>query len=90
MRGVEVSRRVLGALAVAAMAAACGEGGRSDYAKDADSGAAAPATVQDTTGLGRAPDSTAGVTKGVQEAGARGVPAGDTLAARTKGAKKAP
>ena len=60
----------LAALAAVALLAACGtEGGRSDYVKDGDTGAAAPATVVTPNAPG-APDSTAGMS---QRAGAPGV-----------------
>jgi len=53
---------------------ACTKGGRSDYVKDADTGAAAPATTP-TVDNPQAPDSTAGVS---ERTGKRGV-AGDTM-----------
>ena len=56
---------------------ACTEGGRSDYVKDGDTGAAAPAT-RPTLDNPSAPDSTAGVS---QRTGQRGV-AGDTLGSK--------
>lgn len=68
------------ALLAALALAACTKGGREDYVKDADSGAASPATVQ-TVNSPNAPDSTAGVSQRA------GVPAaaGDTNAARNTG-----
>jgi hypothetical protein len=64
-------------VALSAALAACGgtKSGRSDYVRDADSGAAAPATRLTPDASSR-PDSTAGVS---QRTGRRGV-AGDTLA----------
>ena len=70
------------ALCAATLAlAACGgsSGGRSDYAKDADTGAAAPATVPKVDAPG-APDSTAGVS---ERTGSR-APSGDTLGSKGK------
>jgi hypothetical protein len=60
--------------------AACTTGGREDYVKDGDSGAAAPAATQ-TVNAPVAPDSTAGVSRRT------GVPssAGDTNTATGKG-----
>jgi hypothetical protein len=62
-------------LAAALALTACTKGGREDYVKDADTGAAAPATVQ-TVNSPTTPDSTAGVSRrtGVPQA------AGDTNA----------
>jgi hypothetical protein len=69
------------ALAAAVALVACtSQGGRADYAKDGDSGAAAPATVQ-TVNSPNAPDSTAGVG---QRSGKPGM-AGDTNTARNTG-----
>lgn len=62
-------------LAAAAALAACTAGGREDYVKDGDSGAAAPATVQ-TVNTPITPDSTAGVSRRTGVPG----PAGDTTA----------
>ena len=62
-------------LAAALTLAACTQGGRDDYVKDGDSGAAAPATVQ-TVNSPTNPDSTAGVSR---RTGERNV-AGDTNA----------
>lgn len=56
---------------------ACTKGGRSDYVRDADTGAAAPATTP-TLDNPRAPDSTAGVS---ERTGKRGV-AGDTTGSK--------
>ena len=56
---------------------ACTKGGRSDYVKDADTGAAAPATTP-TLDNPQAPDSTAGVS---ERTGTRGV-AGDTMGSK--------
>ena len=59
----------LAAIAAIALLAACGtEGGRSDYVKDGDTGAASPATTPTPDNPG-APDSTAGMS---QRAGAPG------------------
>ena len=59
----------LASLATVALLAACGtEGGRSDYVKDGDTGAASPATVPTPDNPG-APDSTSGMS---QRAGAPG------------------
>jgi hypothetical protein len=63
------------AAAALALAACSTEGGRDDYAKDGDSGAASPATVQ-TVNQPTSPDSTAGVSR---RTGERGI-AGDTMA----------
>ena len=63
-------------LAAALAVAACAEGGRTEYANDGDTGAAAPATVP-TPDAPQAPDSTAGVS---DRTGRDGV-AGDTLGA---------
>ena len=68
------------ALLAAVTLAACTKGGREDYVKDADTGTAAPATVQ-TVNSPVAPDSTAGVS---QRSGTRAM-AGDTNAARGTG-----
>ena len=68
---VRGASRVAAALALAA----CTQGGREDYVKDADSGAAAPATVQ-TVNNPTNPDSTAGVSR---RTGERNI-AGDTNA----------
>ena len=54
--------RGLTLLGAAAALAACTAGGREDYVKDGDTGAAAPATVQ-TVNQPTAPDSTAGVSR---------------------------
>lgn len=62
-------------LAAALLAACTPAGGREDYAKDGDTGAAAPATVQ-TVNHPTVADSTAGVSR---RTGARGA-AGDTNA----------
>ena len=60
----------IAALATVALLAACGsEGGRGDYVKDGDTGAASPATVVTPDNPG-APDSTSGMS---QRAGAPGV-----------------
>ena len=61
--------------------AACGGsgGGRGDYVRDGDTGAAAPATTPTVNNPG-APDSTAGVSQRTGTAGA----AGDTLGAKKK------
>ena len=61
--------------AVALLAACVAEGGRGDYAKDGDSGAAAPAAVQ-TVNAPQTADSTAGVSRRTGAPGA----AGDTNA----------
>ena len=58
--------------------AACGKGGRTDYSESPDSGAVAPAMVQDTSLSRTYPDSTTG---GPDRTGKRGV-AGDTLSTR--------
>ena len=59
----------LPAIAAMALLVACGsEGGRSDYVKDGDTGAASPATVRTLDNPG-APDSTSGMS---QRAGAPG------------------
>ena len=61
--------------------AACGGsgGGRGDYVRDGDTGAAAPATTPTVNNPG-APDSTAGVSQRTGTAAA----AGDTLGAKKK------
>lgn len=68
----------LGATAVALGACGGSKGGRSDYVKDADTGAASPATTP-TLDRPEGPDSTAGVS---QRTGQRGV-AGDTLGSKS-------
>ena len=74
------SNAAVAALALAATLTAlgaCTKGGRDDYVRDGDTGAAAPATqlkVDNPSG----PDSTVGVS---QRTGARG-PAGDTTGAK--------
>jgi hypothetical protein len=65
-------------LGAAAALAACTAGGRDDYVKDGDTGAAAPATVQ-TVNQPTAPDSTAGVSRRTGTPGN----AGDTNTAPT-------
>jgi len=67
-------------LAAATALAACTKGGREDYAKDGDTGAASPAAAQ-TVNSPASPDSTAGVSRRT------GVPssAGDTNTAAGKG-----
>ena len=75
-----ISRGIVLLAAAGALAACDTQGGREDYVKDADSGAASPATVQTVTNPS-APDSTAGVS---QRAGVP-APAGDTNAARGTG-----
>ena len=81
MRRIAIVPGRLTTLALLVLAAACGtEGGRSDYANDGDTGAAAPAATY-TPDAPQAPDSTAGVS---ERTGRDGV-AGDTL-----GAKAAP
>lgn len=71
-----IARRALSLGAVATALSACvAEGGRGDYAKDGDSGAAAPATVQ-TVNAPQTADSTAGVSRRTGAPGA----AGDTNA----------
>ena len=62
------------AAAALALAACSTEGGREDYVKDGDTGAASPATVQ-TVNQPTSPDSTAGVSRRTGERGS----AGDTL-----------
>jgi len=73
--------RPLCAAALLLAAAACGgaEGGRTEYSRDADSGAAAPATQQTLSPNPAMGDSTEGVAPG--RLGAPAV-AGDTLGAR--------
>ena len=66
-----LSRGAAALLAAALLAACQAEGGREDYVKDADSGTAAPATVQ-TVNRPEAPDSTAGVSRRTGEKGATG------------------
>ncbi|HKG91876.1 MAG TPA: hypothetical protein VKA84_08300 [Gemmatimonadaceae bacterium] len=79
-----LARTLTAAAALLAALAACGtKGGRDDYAKDGDSGAAAPATVP-TPDASRPPDSTAGVS--TQTGRPQGV-AGDTLGGRHAPAK---
>jgi hypothetical protein len=76
---VRAAAAVAFGVALSATLAACGgtKSGRSDYVRDADTGAAAPAT-QLTPDAPNRPDSTAGVS---ERTGKRGV-AGDTLANR--------
>jgi hypothetical protein len=62
-------------VAAAAALAACTQGGRDDYAKDGDTGAAAPAAVL-TPNHPTTADSTAGVSRRTGERGS----AGDTTA----------
>jgi len=74
---------------VAALAAIVGcdaKGGRTDYSKSPDSGAAAPATKLDTSLTRDMPDSTTG---GPDRTGKRGV-AGDTLSTRGRPAGVTP
>jgi hypothetical protein len=74
------SRRLVAVVAVGAfaMTVACGKKGRVDYSESPDSGAVAPAMVQDTSLSRTYPDSTTG---GPNRTGKRGV-AGDTLSTR--------
>ena len=75
--------------AVAALVAVVGcdaKGGRTDYSKSPDSGAAAPATQIDTSLTRDMPDSTTG---GPDRTGKRGV-AGDTLSTRGRPAGVTP
>jgi hypothetical protein len=65
-------------LAAAAFTGACGD--KSKHATDGDTGAAAPATVQDMSATPQAGDST----KGVSNPTGQPSPAGDTMAARAK------
>ncbi len=58
-------------LAAAATLAACTQGGREDYVKDGDSGAASPAAVQ-TVNAPQTADSTAGVSRRTGVPGAAG------------------
>jgi len=74
---------------VAALAAIVGcdaKGGRTDYSKSPDSGAAAPATRLDTSLSRDMPDSTTG---GPDRTGKRGV-TGDTLSTRGRPAGVTP
>ena len=76
--------RLIAALAACLLAAACGrEGkdGKTEYATDGDTGAAAPATVQ-VPSPGVKPDSTTGQA----QATGKGMQAGDTLQAKGRGA----
>ena len=76
-------------VAVAALVAVVGcdaKGGRTDYSKSPDSGAAAPATQLDTSLSRDMPDSTTG---GPDRTGKRGV-AGDTLSTRGRPAGVTP
>ena len=76
--------RLVAILAACVLAAACGrEGkdGKTEYAQDGDTGAAAPATVQ-VPSPGLTPDSTAGQAK----ATGKGMQSGDTLQAKGRGA----
>jgi hypothetical protein len=66
------------AAALVAVAGCDAKGGRTDYSKSPDSGAAAPATRLDTSLSRDMPDSTTG---GPDRTGKRGV-AGDTLSTR--------
>ena len=63
--------RAAAAAAVVVLAACNAEGGRDNYARDGDSGAAAPATVL-TPSTESAPDSTAGVSQRTGTPGAAG------------------
>lgn len=64
-------------IASALLALGACKGGRSDYAQDGDTGAAAPATKLDTAASRQPADSTTGVSHPAGTA----VPAGDTTAA---------
>jgi hypothetical protein len=68
--------------ATALLSAACGGSKGPEYAKDGDTGAAAPATQQSLSPNPSMGDSTAGVSRDTTGA----VPAGDTTAAAHKGA----
>ena len=78
-------RWVLGA-ALVAVVGCDAKGGRTDYSKSPDSGAAAPATRLDTSLTRDMPDSTTG---GPDRTGKRGV-AGDTLSTRGRPAGVTP
>ncbi|AHG89540.1 hypothetical protein J421_2003 [Gemmatirosa kalamazoonensis] len=73
-------------LAAVVALAACGGAKQPDYAKDGDTGAAAPATQQTLSPTPTMGDSAAGVNRGTGGA----VPAGDTTAghAAAKGAPR--
>jgi hypothetical protein len=73
------ARSAIALLAVAALGACTG---KSRYARDGDTGAAAPATVRDMSATPNAPDSTAGVSRPTGRPGA----AGDTLGSGKGGA----
>jgi hypothetical protein len=72
--------------ALVAMVGCDAKGGRTDYSKSPDSGAAAPATRLDTSLSRDMPDSTTG---GPDRTGKRGV-AGDTLSTRGRPAGVTP
>ena len=69
-------------LAAVVALAACGGATQPDYAKDGDTGAAAPATQQTLSPTPTMGDSTTGVSRATGTA----APAGDTTAAYNKGA----
>lgn len=80
---LNAARGVALATVAAALVTACGGagGGRNDYVRDGDTGAASPATTP-TLNHGDAPDSTAGVSQRTGTPGA----AGDTLGAKGQAA----
>lgn len=75
----------VGAMGVAVLLAGCNaKGGRSDYANDGDTGAAAPATVMDSSRTPNNGDST--LSPRLPQATGRPGPAGDTTVGRHGGA----